>query len=723
MRLFLLYLARFPLIMSLAASAAVSVRQAAGGESSQVDSSLRDDSCRPAGCDYEYDLRSRTPSRHPMLPYLGGDPCRQHRLDARPETYLRGRFEIPPGAKELRGMALKLSRDGHPGPLEIRFGTAEGKADLGVGRLTCDTVLTLYEYLEPVTIEPRAVAAGQSVYYEIRAGEGRLAEDHYRVFGPLPSSGKDLPESFAPSYRVLTDRPQDGLENTREQPTFYHIKQMSLPYHSDDAAKRLSGVPAAGDGETAINSSWTIHYVPDAEKVVETAADDLRQFFAVRAGLNVKLDASPAEGRAQTVELVVSKDHDFLKAISTSEGYRIEVKPDSLRIVGSTPRGVMRGVYYVEELMRFRDAACLMHRTADRNSKYHLRVSCSGGIVELGHSELSHPTAYGDGILQHLSHHGFNAIWIHFNLEEGVLDSKIFPELNDPQTPRRFERLRDIVERAKRYGIDVIIYFVSNYHHPVPESFYQKHPDCRGTDWGNALCTSVPKVRDFIEETTRVLFESAPGLWGAVVIFDTEGFRHCGMSGRERCPRCKLRTTEDIVVELFQCLHRGMRAGNPEAEMIAWSYCLASPAWVEAAIGRLPREIIMLSGFSQGTVIERAGVKHITTDYNITSIGPPELFHRQFAMAKKHGLRAMAKTESGASQEFLCVPYVPCMEQWYRRMAKLSEYDLYGIWGTYNHYGYTPSRPVDVMLWNCWTGAPDFDELLDKIIARDFGKG
>lgn len=692
----------------------VALRGAKAGELSETDTAV---------FDYEYDLRSKTPSRHPMLPYVGGDPCVQHRVDARPETYLRGTFVVPSGAKELRGVALKLSRDGHPGPLEVRFGTSEGKSDLGVGNLTCEKVLSLYEYLEPITIEPRPVAEGQTVHFEVRAARGRLPEDHYLVFGPRPRGEGEESATFRPSYHILTDRPQDDLNSRREQPTFHHIKQMSLPYHAGEDAKPLGGAPEPGADETAVDSSWSIDYTPDPEGVLETVADDLRQFFAKRAGVELATSSGLPDAGAKKIELVVNTDAEFLQKIDTAEGYRIEVKPDSIRILGATPRGVMRGVYYIQELMRFRDAACLKQGITDRNAKYALRVSCMGGVVELGHAESSHPTAYGDGMLSRLSHHGFNAIWIHFNLEEGVADSKVFPELNDPATFRRFERLRDIVDRAKRYGIDVVIYLVSNYAHPVPESFHQKYPQYRGTDWGNAMCTSVPRVREFIEETVRGVFEAVPGLWGTVVIFDTEGFRHCGMSGRDRCPRCKLRKTEDIVVELFEILHRGMKAGNPEAQMIAWSYCLSSPEWVESAIGRLPPDVIMLSGFSQGTEIERAGVKHITTDYNITTIGPPKLFDSQFARAKAHGLRAMAKTESGASQEFLCVPYVPCMEQWYLRMEALAKYDLWGIWGTYNHYGYTPSRPVDIMLWNCWSGAPEFDELLDKIIARDFGAG
>ena len=197
-------------------------------------------------------------------------------------------------------MAVKLSRDGHPGPLEVRFGTAEGKADLGIGTLTCDNVLSLYEYLEPVMIEPRAVAAGQSVYYEIRAGKGRLPEDHYLVFGPRPASGKDQPESFALSYHVLTDRPQDSLENPSEQPTFYHIKQMSLPYHRDDAGQtsfRLSSGRRRRDGHRR-ELDHTLR-ARRGTKVVETAADDLAAVLRCKGGHRRQARRKPARRTAE----------------------------------------------------------------------------------------------------------------------------------------------------------------------------------------------------------------------------------------------------------------------------------------------------------------------------------------------------------------------------------------------------------------------------------------
>jgi len=676
---------------------------------------------RTVGRDYEYDLRRTSPSRHPLLPLLGGDPCLQHRLDNRPETRLRGRFWIPSGARELRGMALKLSRDGHPGPLEVRFGSAPGQDDLGVGTLTCDEVLSLYEYMEPIRIKSRPVREGQLVYYEIRASAGRLPEDHYQVFGPLPPGGRDWPAHLGLSYRVLTDRPQDVLDAGDEEPTFHRIKQMVLPYHTGAPAQRLVGEPA-GVGETGIDRSWMIHYAPDPDRILSTVAVDLQKFLDKRAGIPIKLVDRPSSGAARAIELRISKKPAFLEAIDTEEGYRVNVGPDSIQIIGRSPRGVMRGVYYIEEKMRFRGAACLQQGKTTRNCKFRRRISTIGGIVELGLSETSHPLPYVNGVLQQLSRHGFNAIWIIVNVEDAVFDSRVFPELNDPETPRRFERLRDVVDRARRYGIDVLVYYMSNYNHPVPESFYEKHPDCRGTDWGNAMCTSNPQVRRYLEETTRKMFEAVPGLGGLIVIFDTEGFRSCAMGvHRTQCPRCRHRTSEEIVLELLQCLYRGMRAGNPQAEMIAWSYRITPEAWVNTVISQFPKGMILEAGFSQGTLIERGGIKHITPDYNITSIGPPALFVEQYDIARAHGNPVIAKTESAASQEFLCVPYIPCMEQWYRRIAKISQFDLDGLFATYNHYGYTNSRPVDIMLWNSWSDPPPFDQLLEQIITRDFG--
>ena len=140
-----------------------------------------------------------------------GESLVEHVLDSRDETRIAGRFWIPTGAKELRGMAVKLSRVGKPGRLEVRFGTAAGKDDLGMATLGDESLLPPGGKWHELRIDPRAVEAGSLVYFDVQATSGTAATDHYVVYGPQPLGGKHWGNRFGLSYRVLTDRPQDAL--------------------------------------------------------------------------------------------------------------------------------------------------------------------------------------------------------------------------------------------------------------------------------------------------------------------------------------------------------------------------------------------------------------------------------------------------------------------------------------------------------------------------------
>ncbi|MFH1265652.1 MAG: dienelactone hydrolase family protein, partial [Planctomycetota bacterium] len=87
---------------------------------------------RPVGRDYET----------PGVGADGPEPFVTHVLDSSAESHFGGRFWIPTGAKELRGMAVRVSRVGNPGPLEMRFGSAPGKDDLGTAKLPPESVGT-----------------------------------------------------------------------------------------------------------------------------------------------------------------------------------------------------------------------------------------------------------------------------------------------------------------------------------------------------------------------------------------------------------------------------------------------------------------------------------------------------------------------------------------------------------------------------------------------------
>jgi len=154
---------------------------------------------------------SRVVGRDYDTPATDPAPFITHILDSRAETKIGGEFWIPTGAKDLHGMAIKLSRNGQPGPLEIRFGSRPGSNDIGTATLDANDVRTDKEawYELPITRHP--MRAGALVYYGIRCTSGETPDDHFVIYGPRPIGGKDWPNRFALSYQVLTDRPQDAF--------------------------------------------------------------------------------------------------------------------------------------------------------------------------------------------------------------------------------------------------------------------------------------------------------------------------------------------------------------------------------------------------------------------------------------------------------------------------------------------------------------------------------
>ncbi|NOX53345.1 MAG: hypothetical protein GXP27_02680, partial [Planctomycetes bacterium] len=138
-----------------------------------------------------------------------GRPLVAHVLDNRPETRITGRFWIPAGAREFRGLALRVSRVGRPGPLQVRFGSRPDRDDIGRATLAPEKVSTNRDEWRVVRIEPQSVRSGQLVWFEIACGNGRAPADHYLVYGPKPLGGRHWGPRFGLSYRVRTDRPQD----------------------------------------------------------------------------------------------------------------------------------------------------------------------------------------------------------------------------------------------------------------------------------------------------------------------------------------------------------------------------------------------------------------------------------------------------------------------------------------------------------------------------------
>ena len=454
---------------------------------------------------------------------------------------------------------------------------------------------------------------------------------------------------------------------------------------------------------------------------MRAAAGDLTQFF--QNTLEMRVNISPAKTRRQ-IDLRVNPAVD---GVHTSEGYRTTVSQREIVIEATTSRGVMRGVYALEDAMRTRKGPYVERTVMTRNMRFGPRITTAVHTGKSLYQETSFPLAYTDGLLQRISHSGFNGIWVWLNTEEATLDSSIYPELNDTQAAVRLARLDDLTQRAHRYGIDIYIYLATGYNHHISPYFFQKHPETRGYGWGPPLDTSNAEVRRYYTETVKTIFHRVPDLKGMVVIYDSEGFWYTGSSGRsllekyKECPRCPRFSQQEIAAQLLTTLDQAMHeAGGPDKELIAWNYNVKSQ-WILKLIPMLPHDVIIQGDFDKGMIAEKDGIRNRTEDYNISNLGPPELFVDEYQVAHEHGIQVMAKTEHAISQEFIFVPYIPCLGQQYRRIEKMRGYDLKGWFGNWNHYGYTPSLPAVLINRMSFDPAPTEEGMLQELAVREFG--
>ena len=674
---------------------------------------------QPDGRDYAY-----TPvERQPAGPYDGlADtstttlPYVTYDLDSAQDARVAGRFHVSRESPIFAGLAIKLSRVGVPGDLIVRFGTKDGGNDLGETRIPAQSIHPLFDLMYKAKIKPVRLDSSKQYFFEVRTLSGKAPLDCYRVYGPKPIGGKDYPPNFGLSFKVLPTT--ETTMATKVEQRFDFVRPLldaytgGLPIIATDAA------PPRPD-EISINNGWSIRTEQGEDEVVQTAAADLRQFFQNILKIDVKTSQNPA---GPHVALRVAAPG--IAGVSTSEGYRISVTKSGIDIEALTPRGVMRGVYALEDLFRLRKGPFIKTASLIRNCRFPRRMTREVDVTGIHRGDTSLPFAYTDGLLQRISHSGFNGLWVWVNTEEVTLESKMFPELNDPEAAVRLARLDDLTRRARRFGIDIYAYFATGgYHHHLPESFFQNHPETRGYGWGPPMCTSTESVRQYYTETVGTLFHHAPLVRGLIVIYDSEGFWYCGNAEHslKECPRCSHRTQQEVAAEILTTLDNAVhKFGGRDKDMIAENYNMESE-WVLKLLPMLPKDIIVQSDFNKGMVVEKDGIRHQTEDYIISAVGPPELFVSEYKEARADGLTITTKTENSVSQEFIFVPYIPCLEQWYQRIAKIREYDLNGWFGNWFFYGFTSSRTEELINRMSFDPAPSMEELLQQQAERDFG--
>ena len=119
--------------------------------------------------------------------------------------------------------------------------------------------------------------------------------------------------------------------------------------------------------------------------------------------------------------------------------------------------------------------------------------------------------SFPDELLYEYSKVGINGIWaqgILYTIAEFPFD----PSLSAGYEKRR-ESLKDLVERAKKYGIKVYLYI--NEPRAMPLSFFDNYPEMKGTVIGDfaAMCTThAPEVLEYLGNALKDLCRAVPAL-------------------------------------------------------------------------------------------------------------------------------------------------------------------------------------------------------------------
>lgn len=335
---------------------------------------------------------------------------------------------------------------------------------------------------------------------------------------------------------------------------------------------------------------------------------------------------------------------------------------------------------------------------------------------------LLHPELdpYPDGLLQQLAARGVNGVWLHVVLRQLAPGGPDFPEFG-AEHATRLENLRQLVARAKRFGIDVYLYM--NEPRAMPGAFFKDRPDMAGVTEGDftALCTSHPKVRAWMSDALAHVFTAVPGLGGVFTISASENLTSCAShGGHKNCPRCRNRTDSEIIAEVNAAIEQGVHRGNPDAKVIVWDWGWKGHGLAPDIIARLPGSVWLASVSEWAAPLDRGGVPGAVGEYSMSVVGPGPRASREWQWAREAGLKTVAKVQFNNTWELSTVPYIPVMDLVAQHCHRLATCGVDGLLLSWSLGGY-PSPNLDIANRFSYQPVPTVEEALDSAALDRFG--
>jgi len=328
---------------------------------------------------------------------------------------------------------------------------------------------------------------------------------------------------------------------------------------------------------------------------------------------------------------------------------------------------------------------------------------------------------YPDGLLQRLAASGINGVWLQALLRDLAPGGAAFPEFGGGHETR-LANLRELVDRAGKYGIGVYLYI--NEPRAMPLPFFKDRQELCGVREAElaALCTAQPAVRQWMGDALAHIFGNVPGLAGVYAITASENLTNCASHGTAgECPRCKSRTDTDILTEVVGVIEEGVHRGNPKANVLISDWGWRGHGDAREIIARLPKAVWRMSVSEWSLPIERGGIKSTVGEYSISSVGPGPRALPHWTTAKEAGLKIGAEIQFNNTCEIASIPYLPVMDLVAEHCQKLlvsAHPDAMLIGWT---MGGHPSPNLEVVRETYTMAEPTVDKVLDRLAVERFG--
>lgn len=441
-----------------------------------------------------------------------------------------------------------------------------------------------------------------------------------------------------------------------------------------------------------VSGDWCITVPCDADVVLVNGARDLEDYFFTSMGISLRVvkncESSAYNKKINYLVDKTLKDHS----------YRFTVSGNEIVLCGSDSAMAAQAGYFLEDLMNLEEGPFLEKQDILRTSIFKPRMVHSGYGLDM------YPTEH----MLNIAHSGISSLLVFIN--------------DVDRTPHGYHDFNDLCFRASNVGLDVYAYsYLANKKHPDDEDAYEFYENLYGNFFDRC-----PLFKGIIFVGESCEFPSKDEHSMGVRRLDNRD-----KNGKEIIPCTKPYPgwwpCYDYK-DLMEMIGGIIRKRKPDADIVFWSYNWngAPKEDRKALIDTLPKDITLQATFEMGDIIVRDGINNRPTDYTIFSPGPGYYFRTEAQFAKENELKLYSMTNTGGlTWDVGVIPYVPAPYQWMKRYEGMRDaHENYGLSGTMDshHFGFSPSFISDLAKWAFHTPYVDLDDILHKIIARDFSK-